>query len=278
VLSCPGILPRRLSDSRLLFIQWRDHQLFWNQLNTIRHMRTLYLDESGDHDLINIDPQYPVFVLGGVIVKNRDIEYIETRVRQFKRDVLGSDDLILHTADITRNRKGFERLKDPVLRDKFFAALNALMTELPYSVVACAIRKREHAIAYGWRALDPYHFSLHVLLERFCYDGGGVVIAESRNERLDRALDRAFQRLTATGTEYVDPGLLNARIERMQCHGKAENIAGMQLADLIVTPVGRFVLGKPVKEDYNVVKSKFRGAPNNIEGRGLVILPKVQRG
>jgi hypothetical protein len=31
-------------------------------------MRHLYLDESGDHSLTVIDPQYPVFVLGGVIV------------------------------------------------------------------------------------------------------------------------------------------------------------------------------------------------------------------
>jgi len=31
-------------------------------------MKVLFLDESGDHSLNVIDPQYPVFVLGGVIV------------------------------------------------------------------------------------------------------------------------------------------------------------------------------------------------------------------
>jgi hypothetical protein len=31
-------------------------------------MKVLFLDESGDHNLLKIDPQYPLFVLGGVIM------------------------------------------------------------------------------------------------------------------------------------------------------------------------------------------------------------------
>ena len=31
-------------------------------------MKTLFLDESGDHNLSVIDPSYPLFVLGGVIM------------------------------------------------------------------------------------------------------------------------------------------------------------------------------------------------------------------
>ena len=46
--------------------------------------KVMFLDESGDHSLRVIDPQYPMFVLGGVIV---DRDYAENeldeRVRQF---------------------------------------------------------------------------------------------------------------------------------------------------------------------------------------------------
>ncbi len=49
----------------------------------------------------------------------------------------------------------------------------------------------------------------------------------------------------------------------------------MQLADLVVSPIGRFVIGKPVKEDFKIVKSKFRGG-RAFEGRGLVVLPKIE--
>ena len=39
-------------------------------------MRTLNLDESGDANLEQIDPAYPVFVLGGVIL---DDDYARAR-------------------------------------------------------------------------------------------------------------------------------------------------------------------------------------------------------
>lgn len=43
----------------------------------------------------------------------------------------------------------------------------------------------------------------------------------------------------------------------------------------MVTPIGRKVLGKAVKEDYRVVEGKFRRSPSGrIEGYGLVVLPK----
>ena len=39
-------------------------------------MKVLFLDESGDHNMAAIDPNYPLFVLGGVMV---DKEYAEGR-------------------------------------------------------------------------------------------------------------------------------------------------------------------------------------------------------
>ena len=42
-----------------------------------------------------------------------------------------------------------------------------------------------------------------------------------------------------------------------------------------MTPIGRKILGKPIKEDYRVVEEKFRRSPNGrIDGYGLVVLPK----
>ena len=43
----------------------------------------------------------------------------------------------------------------------------------------------------------------------------------------------------------------------------------------IVTPIGRKVLGKTIKEDYRVVEEKFRcSQTGKVEGYGLVVLPK----
>ena len=56
--------------------------------------------------------------------------------------------------------------------------------------------------------------------------------------------------------------------------GKHENIAGLQLADLVVSPIGCFVLGKPAKEEFRIIEGTFRRRGGRYEGAGLVVLPK----
>ena len=62
-------------------------------------MHHLFLDESGDHSLSVIDPQYPVFVLGGVIL---DAAYAATQIQaaghRFKLEAIGHSDVTLHKA------------------------------------------------------------------------------------------------------------------------------------------------------------------------------------
>lgn len=244
-------------------------------------MKVMFLDESGDHNLRVIDPQYPLFVLGGVIVGKDYAEgELSERMAAFKRELFGREDLILHTADITRNRNGFERLKDSGFRQAFYERLNALMAELRYSVVACAIRKDRHLSRYGVAALDPYLLSLDVLVERLCLDvgnveGGGLIVAERRDPTLDHELELAWLNLKIQGTRYLQAKQIERRILALNLRDKKANLAGLQLADLVVTPIGRKILGKTVKEDYGVVEQKIRrSASGRVEGYGLVVLPK----
>ena len=244
-------------------------------------MKVLFLDESGDHNLSVIDPQYPLFVLGGVIL---DQDYAEAELtgelNAFKQALFGQTDIVLHTADITRNKNGFENLKDVAFRNRFYAALNALMRRIRYSVVACAVRKDEHLSRYGVAALDPYLLSLDVLVERFCFEignvsGGGVIVAERRDPTLDRELELAWLNLKIQGTRYLQAKHIEDRILGLNLRAKGDNIAGLQLADLVVSPIGRHVLGKPDKEDWKIVQEKFRRSPaGKIEGYGLVVLPQ----
>ncbi|MBW7835067.1 MAG: DUF3800 domain-containing protein [Sphingomonadales bacterium] len=244
-------------------------------------MKVLFLDESGDHNLSVIDPQYPMFVLGGVIM---DKSYAEgelvRELNAFKMDMFGRTDIVLHTADITRNRNGFEQLKEASFRQLFYQRLNTLMRRLRYTVVACAIRKGDHLSRYGVAALDPYLLSLDVLVERFCFDigkvsGGGVIVAEKRDPTLDRELDLAWLNLKIQGTRFLQAHDIEDRILGLNLRAKKDNIAGLQLADLVVSPIGRHVLGKADKEDWRIVMDKFRASrTGEVKGYGLVILPK----
>jgi hypothetical protein len=65
------------------------------------------------------------------------------------------------------------------------------------------------------------------------------------------------------------------RITGLKLSAKSENIAGLQLADLVLTPIGRYILGKAIKEDFRIIESKFRRSKSGQwKGYGLVVLPK----
>ncbi len=184
----------------------------------------------------------------------------------------------MHTTDIARNRNGFEQLKDADFRQLFHERLNSLMQDLEYQVVACAIRKNLHRDLYGPMAQDPYMSSLRVLVERFCYEigdeeHGGEIVAEKRNPLVDRELDAAWMDLRTSGTYDMQSAKIQRRIVDLTSRHKQANNAALQLADLIVSPIGRFVLGKPVQKDFSIIESKFGRQGNNYHGCGLVVLP-----
>jgi hypothetical protein len=239
----------------------------------------MFLDESGNHSLDAIEPDYPVFVLGGVIVDRTYCRaVVEPRIRKLKEDFFGTSDLILHTADIIRAKNGFEALKDTEFRERFYQELNTVMRELDYVVVACAILKDKHVQRYGSSAADPYMYSLDIVVERFCHelgdaDDGGIIFAEKRRSDLDHELDLAWERLKREGTGFVGAQQIDRRIIDLSLKDKKLNLAGMQLADLIVSPIGRVVMGKTSREDWEIVESKFRRIGTRYRGPGLVVLP-----
>lgn len=230
-----------------------------------------------------IDPQYPVFVLGGCIV---DLQYhqeeISTKMSNYKKKLFGRDDFILHTADLVRRKGIFRKLTDADFRDRFYDETNRFMKKIDYMIVACVIRKDHHLKRYGISAVDPYLLALRVLVERFAYeirttdkDKSGFIIAESRDETLDNQLRLAWMDLRTSGTEYITATELRRYITDLKIKKKLDNIAGLQIADLVVSPIGRHVLGKKPKEDWKIIQTKFRSNyKGQYMGYGLVILPK----
>lgn len=239
----------------------------------------LFLDESGNHQLDRISKDYPVFVLGGIIL---DRTYARTvlapRLSALKLEYFGRDDIVLHTTEIIRRQNHFAALEDPALYERFLAALTHLMSDVEYEVVACVIKKHAYAARFG-AGHDPYHLSLGILVERFAIDigpvtNGGIVFVERRRPDLDLALERAWQVLRSTGTTRMSAADLDDRIIDLSVKDKSLNLAGLQLADLVVSPIGRATIGKPTRADWDVVKSKLRRRNGSYEDHGLVILPR----
>lgn len=246
-------------------------------------MLILFLDESGDHSLKKIDPQYPVFVLGGCIVdKGYHEDQMTDGVLRYKKELFNRDDFIIHTADITRRRGAFHVLTDKGLRDRFYKETNRLMMDLDYMIIACGIKKDQHLSRYGLAAMDPYMLALRILVERFVFEikkrsrgEKGLIIAESRDETLDNQLRLSWIDLRTGGTEFVSASEIRKNISDLVIKEKSQNIAGLQVADLIVSPIGRHIIGKKAQSDWEIIVKKFRkGTRGNYMGFGLVVLPQ----
>lgn len=73
----------------------------------------------------------------------------------------------------------------------------------------------------------------------------------------------------------VRPSTIARRIVSFDFHRKAEALSGLELADLVVSPLGRLVAGMPDRPDTEIVLGKLRTGPGGgWEGAGLVVLPK----
>lgn len=77
-------------------------------------------------------------------------------------------------------------------------------------------------------------------------DGQGDVMAESRGGKEDRRLKDSFERVYEKGSDYVPPDQFSTRLtsRQLKVKAKSNNIAGLQIADLIAHPSFRATLAR----------------------------------
>lgn len=240
-------------------------------------MKILFLDESGDDNMSDIDKmEYPMFVLGGVIMSKDYIDDTLTdELDSFKEDFFGTKNIILHTADIKRKQNGFEILNNKERKKEFLTKINNLMSKLEYSVISCAVSKDEFSSFLSrsnLKSLDLYHLSFSNLVERFVRvlsesNEEGMIIAESRDPGNDQKLKNFWKRIKKNGTINFTHNHVNDTIKDFEILGKKaskkvnlakkEYLSGLQLADLVVTPIGYRLLGRPQFPDWKIVEKKL---------------------
>lgn len=245
----------------------------------------IFVDESGDHSLMSIDEQYPIFVLTFVIVRKAD--YANLIIPSFvnlKHEFFGHDSIVLHSHHIRKPRGEFAFLLNSGLRQQFIDKLTATIAAAPFVAVATVIRKFEHRSRYP-QPRSPYDLALRFCMERafrFLWEQGQrgqltYLIAESRGRAEDADLEIQFGRVCRNEHDWDVPFRL--KIPEMpfalRFADKRENTIGLQLADLIAHPIGRHVL-RPAQPNraFDVLKPKLLArAPGSYVGWGLKIFP-----
>ncbi len=228
----------------------------------------MYVDEVGNPGLRCCqDPRHRYLSLTGVLM---ELSYVDGTVfptlEGLKRRYFGGhadEPIILHRKELVNAAPPFHPLQDPATRARFGRELLELLDQLEYHVVTVVIDKLAHVEQYTVWRYDPYHYCMMVLLERFALwlervGHQGDVMAESRGGKEDQRLKRSFEHLVETGSEHVSAERLATRLtsRQLKVKPKANNIAGLQLADLIAHPSFRAVLSRRRNE---ALPSNFGG-------------------
>ena len=238
----------------------------------------VFVDESGDHELSKIDPQYPVFVLLFCIIHKEDyVNQVCPSLQRFKFEFWGHDEVVLHEHEIRKPHGHFLFLLQKALRERFLAGLSGQMGKLPATIIAVVIDKPAYVARYH-KPASPYDYAMETGLERVFRHMEGVdqaekltpVIVECRGRREDDELELAFRRV-CDGTN----ALRKALPFELVMIPKSSNSTGLQLTDLMARPVGiRHLRPNQPNRAFEVIETKFRRSPTGkIEGWGLKLLP-----
>lgn len=206
----------------------------------------VFADESGDHGLVSIDPQFPVFALVFcVFEKTRYCDHIEPAFRRLKFKYFGHDAAILHEREIRKQEPPFAFLRDAAIRETFMADVSALMADAPFHAYCAVIDKVRHKARYS----DPWHpyeiamqFCMEKLSNRLVVDGQRGrqthVLFEGRGREEDQQLELEFRRVAANGKQWGwrAVNFMRTPLEPVFVP-KAANLAGHQLSDLIARPL-----------------------------------------
>jgi hypothetical protein len=204
----------------------------------------VFVDESGDHGLDYIDPDYPVFVLSFCIFKKTDyLEFFVPTIKQLKFDHWGHDIIILREHSIRKRTDAFKSMNKES-RESFMDTLSTIIDATPFKLIAIVIKKQDLLNQYA----DPshvYHLAMEYGLERlyrFMKENQQCqtlthVIFEARGKNEDRTLELEFRR-RCDGNNYFREKLPFQII----IADKKTNSEGLQMADMTARPVGLSVL------------------------------------
>jgi hypothetical protein len=242
----------------------------------------VYVDESGDHSLSSINPQYPVFVLAFCIFyKKHYAEAVVPALTQFKFKHFGHDMMVLHEHDIRKEENGF-CFVNRAAKQTFMAELGEIIEGHNFIIISVVIDKVRLASRY--QAPDnPYHIALKFCLERLYYFLKEKqqhalqthVAVENRGKKEDNEPELEFRRI-CDGQNGPGESLPFELIFA----DKKTNSPGLQLADLVARPIGLNML-RPEQENkaFEILERKLyskhgrRGAGADYQGYGLKCFP-----
>ena len=100
----------------------------------------LFIGESGDHGLTIVNPDFPVFLLSGVLISEGNYSMLKSTFNKVKNELWGNKEVIFHSRDIRKCEKEFMVLFDLDKKKWFYDNLNSAINDCDYTLIASAIQ------------------------------------------------------------------------------------------------------------------------------------------
>ncbi len=208
-------------------------------------MYRMYLDEVGTDDLTSLEnDNHRYLSLTGVVVHLEHVDaYLNQQIRNIKNTVfdVDPDEVIhLHRSDIVRRKRVFGQLNENRKRTVFNEMVFDLISTAQYQVITAVIDKLEMTNQLHWEIRHPYHYLLEILVEKYVQllerlGDNGDIMPEARRGKKDKALQDEYERFWLNGTRFRNSQSVQRKLKAksLKFRTKADNVAGLQLCDLL---------------------------------------------
>lgn len=238
-------------------------------------MKILFIDESGDHNLLpeKIDPTFPFFVLTGIMIDKQEYKKLKSELIVIKKEIFGTEKIVLHALELTRTRdakqKELKLVANPQVRNNFYKHINKLIAKSELKVFAFVLHKPTYAKNMPVTLLDPYFLAFgHILKQYISFmdkNEKGEVQVEHRNKILDKQFILAWESAKLTGIQGMKNDIFKKHnINQPIILKKSWDNAGLELADLICYRLARAYMGKSKKPEGNELDLKIINNKNLI--------------
>jgi len=199
----------------------------------------LFIDETGDHGLKYVDPNFPLFLLCGCLFEESALTSFEENMNTIRNTYWQTNDVIFHSREIRKCEGPFQALFDLTVKEKFYQDLNQAIEEAAFKIIAAGIRKDEYIKQFGKLGHDPYEVCFSFIIEQLVLhmnkndpEAQCTLVFERRGKKEDHQIISHFNKIRDAGTGSLDSKTIQQTIAGCELSAKWENQIGLQCADL----------------------------------------------
>ena len=235
----------------------------------------LFIDESGDHGLINIDNNFPVFVLCGVVISNTSYRKLVDDITKLKYKFWDNKKVIFHSRNIRKCDKEFQILLDYQVKSEFYNCINRVIKNNNYAIISSILDKNLYIRKYGKLSDNVYQISLSFVIERtiFFLDDNSQennklkIIIEKRGKKEDKVLNDYLNKFFQRGSAYVSKERIKKHKIEVEFIDKKDNSIGLQLSDLLAYPIARYAIdNERANPAFDILYDKIYKKGNKLLG------------